>query len=455
MDILSLGAGALIGALVGAGLAWLAATSRNAAIAARLQEREQQVTQLQQGVQDLARAREEVAALTARMDAQAAAFKAAEAQLREAFQALSAEALRANNQTFLDLAQTKLTEFQHAAKVDLDVRQQAIANLVQPIEAGLKRVGEQLTTAERSRAEGMAEIRSHVELMATAQTQLKQETTQLVKALRAPQVRGRWGEIQLRRVVELAGMLDHCDFAEQETGDTGDGLLRPDLIVKLPGGKQIIVDAKAPLAAYLDAVECQEDGQRAVLLQAHARQVRDHMAKLGAKAYWDQFSPSPEFVFMFLPGETFYSAALQADASLLEFGVQSRVIPASPVTLIALLRAVAYGWRQERIAESAEEISRNGAELYRRLRTMAQHLEKVGGALSRATEAYNDAVGSIERSVLPGARRFKDLGAAVGDDISELEPVDVASRRFQAEELLRDPPAPPALPAGAPAALDG
>lgn len=502
MDLTSLSIGLVAGLVVGSVVVWFLATGRQAAGAARLQERDRQVAQLQEEVnrlqgdaQALGRAREEISSLTARLEGQSTLLEArareienkegrlqalhadlatartdrarleaelgkereaapeklrvlqgAETQLREAFQALAAEALRQNNQSFLDLAKTSLTDFQRAATTDLDIRQQAIADLVRPIEDGLKRVDEQLTAAEQTRRDSMAEVRSHVELMATAQTQLKQETTQLVKALRAPQIRGRWGEVQLRRVVELAGMMNHCDFVEQEQAESDNGFLRPDLIVKLPGGKQIIVDAKTPLSAYLDSVECEDDEQRTALLQAHARQVRDHITKLAAKSYWDQFTPTPEFVFMFLPGETFYSAALQADPSLLEFGVMAGVIPASPLTLIALLRAVAYGWRQERIAENAQEISRNGADLYKRLRAMAAHLERVGAGLQRAVESYNDAIGSVERSVLPAARRFKDLGAAAGEDLPVLESVDVTTRRIQAEELQLGGPMPPPLP---------
>jgi DNA recombination protein RmuC len=404
MDIGAFLFGIALGAAAGALIAWLSGRVATARILARLEaERQGSAEKL---------------ALLAR----------AESRLREAFSSLSAEALRQNNQSFLDLAQTKLGELQQSASSDLELRRRAVDDLIRPIQEALARVDGTMHQVEKERVASYAGLIEQVGAMARTQQALQAETANLVKALRAPHVRGRWGEIQLRRVVEMAGMLEYCDFEEQATVATEGGWLRPDLVVRLPGGKTVVVDAKAPMAAYLDAMDgAMEDGAREGLLRDHARQVRDHMISLGSKAYWTQFQPAPDFVVMFLPGETFFSAACQQDPSLIEFGVGQQVIPASPTTLISLLRAIAYGWRQEQIAHNAREISDLGRELHERLGTLAGHFEEMRRGLERAVEGYNRAVGSLETRVLVSARRFRELGVT-RDDLPELPVIEQTPR---------------------------
>ena len=359
----------------------------------------------------------------------------AEKQLRDSFQALSAQALHQNNESFLQLARASLGELHQSATVDLEKRQQAIDELVKPVLESLGQVDAKLQAVEKERHGHYRELATQLRASAQAQEGLRTETANLVKALRAPSVRGRWGELQLKRVVEMAGMLENCDFREQETVRTDEGSLRPDLIVQLPGGKQVVVDAKAPMEAYLDALEATDEGDRETKLKEHARQVRTHMAKLASKGYWEALPQAPEFIVMFLPGETFFSAALQHDPSLIEFGVDQRVIPASPTTLIALLRAVAYGWQQEVLAENAQVISQLGRTLYERLVTLAGHFENLRKGLDKAVDAYNSAIGSLESRVLAPARRLRELGVSSSEELPRAEPVERATRTLQAEKL--------------------
>ncbi len=361
---------------------------------------------------------------------------AATEELKNAFSALSSEALKSNNEEFLRLARADLEKYQVEAKGDLDQRQQSIQHLVTPLRESLDQMAGQVRELEGSRQKAYGELISQVSSLMGSQKDLQVTTGNLVKALRQPIVRGRWGEIQLEKVVELAGMTGYCDFTAQETVQTDDGRLRPDLIVRLPGGKTVVVDAKAPLQAYLDAVEATDENDRNRHLQSHVRQIRDHIAKLGGKAYWEQFGDSsPEFVVLFLPGEMFFSSALQVEPGLIEEAVAKRVILANPTTLIALLKAVYFGWRQEKVAENAQRVSDLGKELYERLAILADHFGKVGGSLDNAVEAYNRAVGTLESRVLVSARRFGELGCGVNKEIQTVEPAEKQARSIQSPDL--------------------
>jgi DNA recombination protein RmuC len=434
----------VIGLLFGSVIAWLVLRSRTATLSARLSLMEKE---LAAGKADLARLQQAYTELVggkARVESALEAERKASNEkielvtrasedLRNAFKAMAADALKSNNLSFLVLAKESLERFQTEARGDLENRQKAVADLVAPVRESLNKVDAQIQQMEVARGDAYGELRAQVQSLITTQKELQSETGNLVRALRTPNVRGRWGEIQLRRVVEIAGMLPYCDFAEQETVTTETGRLRPDLVVKLPGGKNVVVDAKTPLQAFLEAFETNDEEARRACLANHARQVRNHIEILSDKKYWEQFESTPEFVVMFLPGETFFSAALEQDPGLIEHGVLNRVIPASPTTLIALLKAVAYGWNQEKLARNAQQISALGKELHDRLRLLAGYITQVGTGLDRAVESYNKAVGSLESRVLVSARKFAELGASVAEDIPELEPIETSARALSFE----------------------
>ena len=354
----------------------------------------------------------------------------AESSMKDAFQALSMDALDKSRAAFLDQAQATFGQFRESALKDFAAKETTFAQLVSPIRESLSKFEVHVHDIEQKRTEAYSGLSEQFTSFRESQTLLRGETEKLVTALRAPSVRGRWGEFQLRRVVEMAGMVQHCDFVEQSTIHGEDGRLRPDLIVHLPGGKTVVVDAKVPLSAYLDAKDAKDEGARRELISLHAKHLRKHVSELSDKSYADHLSSSPDFVVMYVPIESAFADAVQADPSLLDDAVEGNVIPAGPMTLLSLLKGAAYGWRQERIAESAEQISELGKELYNRISVMAGHLGQVGDALGKATMAYNRSVGSLESRVLVQARRFKDLGAAVGEDIPEIETVSHVPRQL-------------------------
>ena len=389
----------LIGIFAGLVIGWLLAASR---LGRQLQaEREPRVA-----------AETRLEEMTKQLAAQGSLLEAARAQLSDSFKALSSDALQANSQAFVDRAKQTL----------------------EPLQEALKRYEDHVRALEQARAKDYGNLDAQIKSLLTAEQQLQRETGNLVNALRRPQVRGRWGEMTLRRAAELAGMTKYCDFDEQEVLSGDSGRLRPDMIVRLPAGRQVVVDAKCSLDAYLNAVEAQDETTRKACLAQHSRQLRDHMQALAGKSYQDQFSSGFEFVVMFVPGESFLAAAVEEDPKLLEDGLQKKVLLASPINLIALLHAVAYGWRQEQVTENAQTISELGRQVYDRVRVFVGHFGRLGKQLDGATAAYNEAIGSLERNVLPAARRFRDLGAATGAEIPELAEVDRQARQLTSPE---------------------
>jgi len=359
-------------------------------------------------------------------------LKNAKEDLANGFKALSVEALRNNNQSFLELALATLEKYQVQVKSDLEKRQLAIDELVKPLKESLAKVDSKINELEQKRIGAYEGLLKQIEIMAIGQENLQRETNKLVSALKSPNVRGRWGEIQLRRVVELAGMVEYCDYYQQEQVDSGVGTFRPDMIIRLPGKKTIVVDSKVPLTDYLQALEATDEIQKNEKLNGHARQVRNHIIKLSSKNYWAQFASAPEFVVMFLPGEAFFSTALQFDPELIEFGVEKKVIVATPTTLIALLKAIAYGWNQEQINENAKQISGLGKLLYERIVIMTDHLLEIRKGLTQAVQAFNKTVGSYENRVLVAARKFEELGITYENRIKEVEGIEEGLREVSA-----------------------
>ena len=422
--------GVILGAGAGALVVWALARARLAT------ERGQHGQSLESARADVQRLESALEQERVAVHERQAATDEVRRQLTGEFAELSRQALEQNNAQFIALADARMREAQEAARGDLDQRRQAIEQLVAPLKDQLGRYEQGLRLMELERQHAYSGLSEQVKQLSQSQERLQAETRNLVTALRSPATRGRWGELQLRRVVEMAGMLEHCDFEEQVHVSSAEGRMRPDMVVHLPGAKEVVVDAKVPLQAFLDASDSADEDTRRAHLQAHARQLRNHVDGLSKKSYWEQFERSPEFVVAFVPGDPLLAAALEFDATLLEHAVANHVLLATPTTLIALLRTVAYGWQNEALADNAREVQQLGRELYKRLTTFGEHLARTGRSLTGAVDAYNKAVGSLERTVLPQARRFQELGVGSTDrELPDLDPLDATARPVQAPEL--------------------
>jgi DNA recombination protein RmuC len=436
----------LAGIAIGFVIAFLAARAKSAALTTRCSSLETEAvalrTELAKRQSDNSQLLESKAALEATLIAERRnseeklrLLSEAQDDMRAQFKALAASALESNNTSFLQLAKTILERQQAEAKSELEKREKAVETLVKPIGESLRQVDEQVRALEEKRAHAYGTLSSQVASLLETQRALQTETGNLVKALREPQARGRWGELQLRRVIEMAGMLEYCDFDEQVTVIGDDRRIRPDVVVKLPGNKQVVIDAKAPIMAYLEALEAPDEFTRSALLADHARQVKAHIDGLAAKRYWQQFEATPEFVILFLPGEVFFRAAWDAYPELIEESVSRGVIVASPITLIALLKAIAYGWHQKNLEESARKIIEASKTLYERLCTMTRHMENLGSKLDGAVESYNKTIGSMQRSVFPAGRRIAELNSSLDvEALPELPPLDKTSRQLDAPD---------------------
>ncbi|MES2694550.1 MAG: DNA recombination protein RmuC [Verrucomicrobiota bacterium] len=414
----------VIAAAVAGLFVWLFLRSREAALGERLSARTAENEKLSGDVAALRAEGTRLASLNAQLDTQLSAERNAHERLTNEFKALSADALRSNRSDFLEQAKQAFAQLQQQSTGELEQRKQAVEALVKPLRESLDKVDNKISEIEKARAGAYGALGEQLKALNVAQLQLQSEASRLSTALRSTTYSGSWGELQLRRVVEMADMLSYCDFAEQETS----GALRADLVVRLPGGQRIVVDAKSPLESFRAAHEATDETIRAARMLEHAAKVRGHIDALGAKNYWEQFQPAPEFVVLFLPGDHFLTAALQADNQLMDRALTRRVLLATPTTLIALLKAAAYGWRQEAVSKNADEISALGRALYDRVSTFADNLDRIGRSLEGATKGYNAAVGSFEGMVLPGARKLAELGARGAKDLTAPGTVDIAPR---------------------------